>query len=117
MSKTQQLMAALAAAMLVGFLLVGTSEKTEEEKANEAMVSGYAQMSRMTTMKCPKAIKKHTGSQVYTEESTDTDKVSYITRTWKGGKGDNFKIAKCTFTLATGGITELDIDGKKVISK
>ncbi len=115
MSKTQQIMAAVGGVILVGFLLVGTSEKTDQEKASEAMVSGFAQMSRMSSLYCPKEIQKHTGSQVYSAESTESDNVSYITRTWKGGKDDNFKVAICTFA-AVGKITALDIDGKKVIS-
>ena len=109
--------AAVVAVFIVGFLIVGTSEKSEEEKKNDAMVSGYASMSQMASKKCPAAIKKHMGSPVFFPSETESDKQSYMTLTWKGGKDDKYKLITCTFTRSVGGISELVIDGKTVQSK
>jgi len=74
-------------------------------------------MSKMASSKCPKAIKKHTGKPVFFPSNTESDKETYITLTWEGGKNDNFKTAVCRFERAKGGIAELRIDGEVVQSK
>ena len=108
---------AVVGVFIIGFLIVGTSGKSEEEKKNEALVSGDAAMSKMASKKCPAAIKKHVGQSVFFPSETESDKQSYMTLTWKGGKNDNYKLITCTFTRSVGGISELVIDGKTVKSK
>lgn len=118
MSKTQQMIAAVMGCFIAGFLLVGTSkERTNEEREAEAMVRAVSGMSKMAGRKCPVAIKKETGSQVYFVADTDTDKSTYITMSWVGEEGDNFKTAACTLHVSLGGISRLVIDGKVVINK
>lgn len=117
MSKTQQLIVAVLGVFAVGFFIVGTSERTEEQKTNDSMVSGYAAMSKMANNKCKAAVKKHTGNPVFFPSDTQSDKQSYMTLIWTGDPGDSFKTASCTFTRAKGAITELVIDGKTVISR
>ncbi len=117
MSDTAKLIIAVLGVFAVGFFIVGTSEKSEEEKKSDAFVAGYSSMSKMANDKCPKAVKKHTGSPVFFPSDTESDKQSYITMTWIGGPDDNFKKAVCKFVRARGGIGELTIDDKVVISK
>ncbi len=117
MSNVTKLIIAVVGFIVIGFVIVGTSEKSDEEKKNDAFVSGYGAMSSMASKKCPQAIKKHTGSPVYFPSNTDTDKQTYITLTWEGGKNDKFKTAVCRFERARGGIAELVIDGESVISR
>lgn len=116
MSTTTMMIIAVASFFAAGFILVGTSEKSEDEKQVESMVNQYGAMTSMASKKCPEAIKKQTGVDAYFPTSTNSDKQSYITMVWKDHK-EGFKDATCTFKLAIGGISELVIDGKTVISK
>jgi hypothetical protein len=116
MSTTTLTIIAVAGFFAAGFILVGTSEKSDEEKQVESMVNQFGAMTSMASKKCPGAIKQHTGVDAYFPTSTESDKQSYITMVWKDHK-EGFKDATCTFKLAIGGISELVIDGKTIISK
>ena len=116
MSNVTKGILAVVGFFLIGFLIVGTSEKSEEEKKNESLVTGYGTLSRITTMRCKAEIKKHTGANVYFPSETKSDKSSYLTLIWKDNK-EGFKNAECTFTRSKGAITNLVIDGKTYISK
>lgn len=119
MGDTQKLMIAIAGVFAVGFYMVGTNDnQTEEQKEGAAMIRAVAAMQNMASQKCPKLIKKHTGSGVTTLVSrTDSDRATYLTLEWKGEKDDNFKLATCTLQVSLGGISKLVIDGKAVIDK
>lgn len=121
MNNTQKLMAAVVAVFAVGFLLVGgNKEQTNEQREAAGMIRGLAHMQTMANKKCPLAIKKHTGTQVYYATSTDTDHQTYVSLTWDASKTDdkyNFKLADCTLHLTVGGISKLVIDGKTYIEK
>jgi len=121
MSNTQKLMAAVAAVIIIGFLMVGSNkDQSNESKEAAAMIRAVAAMQTMATSKCPAAIKKATGDTVYFATSTDTDKQTYVTMTWDASKTDDkysFKKAECTLHLTLGGISKLVIDGKTIINK
>ena len=118
MNETQKLIAAVVGAIVVGFVLVGSNkEQSTEQKEAAAMIRAVAAMQDMANQKCPAAVKKETGSQVYFPTRTDTDKATYVTLEWDGEKGDNFKTASCTLSLSLGGISHLVIDDKVVIDK
>jgi hypothetical protein len=118
MSHVQKLMIAIIGCFVAGFILVGNSkDKTNEEIQAEAMVRAVAGMSRMASKKCPIAIKKETGTQVYFATKTDTDKETYVTLKWVGEEKDNFNTATCTLHVALGGISKLEIDNKVIIDK
>ncbi|MGR8935638.1 MAG: hypothetical protein ACU837_14785 [Gammaproteobacteria bacterium] len=116
MSTTTLTIIAVFGFFAVGFILVGTSEKSDEEKQIESMVNNYRNLTNMASKKCPEAIKKNTGVDAFFPTSTNSDKQSYITMVWKDHK-EGFKEATCTFKQAIGGISELVIDGKTLISK
>ena len=118
MSKIQQMIVAVIGIFVAGFLLVGNSkEQSVEEREAASMVRAVASMSKMAGNKCPVAIKKETGTQVYFPKDTDTDRATYYTMNWVGEKGDNFETASCTLHVSLGGISRLVIDGKVVINK
>jgi len=114
-------MAAVAAVFIIGFLMVGSNkEDTNESREAAAMIRAVAAMQTMATSKCPVAIKKATGDQVYFATSTDTDKQTYVSMTWDAEETDDkysFKKAECTLHLTIGGISKLVIDGKTIIEK
>jgi hypothetical protein len=119
MSHVQKMIAAVIGCFIAGFMLVGTSkDKTTAEIEAEGMVRAVAGMSRMASKKCPVAIKKETGTQVYFATETDTDKETYVTMKWVGEEGkDSFKTATCTLHVSLGGISKLVIDDKVIIDK
>lgn len=121
MNGTQKLMAAVVGVFVLGFLMVGSNkEKTNEQKENESMVRATVAMETMASRKCPVAIKKFTGDQVYFPTSTDTDHQTFVSMTWDSAKTEDkysFQKAVCTLHETVGGISKLVIDGKTVIEK
>ena len=115
MSEATKIIFAFVGVMIVGFIIVGTSGVTEDQKKSNAGMMHYSNLSRMSTVRCPKAVKKHTGQQVYAISNTITDKQTYFTVEYTNSS-DAFKKASCTINQM-GVLTELVIDGKKVISK
>lgn len=119
MSHVQKLIIAIVGVFVVGFVMVGANKNPSGAKRESAaMIRAVSGMQGMASQKCPKLIKKHTGSQVTTLVSnSDSDRATYLTLEWKGGEGDNFKLATCTLRTSLGGISKLVIDGKVVIDK
>jgi hypothetical protein len=121
MNNIQKLMVAIVGVILVGFLMVGSNkEKTNEFKANAAMIRAVSGMQSMANKKCPSAIKRETGDVVYFPTDTDTDKETYVSLTWDASKTDDkysFQKAECTLHLTLGGISKLVIDDKTIIEK
>lgn len=117
MSDVSKGIAAIVGVFIIGFIIVGTSGKSEKEKQSDSMVAGYAAMSQMATRKCPAAIKAELGVPVYFPSDTESDQQTYIKMTWKGGEKDKYKLITCNFNRSIGGISELVIDGKTIISK
>ena len=121
MNSTQKLMAAVVAVSVIGFLMVGgNDDQTNEQKEAAAMIRSIAAMQTMANNKCPAAVKKHTGTQVYFATATKTDKQTYVSLIWdasQSGDDYNFERAECTLHLTVGGISKLVIDGETVIEK
>ncbi|MBS3955408.1 MAG: hypothetical protein KGZ88_20875 [Methylomicrobium sp.] len=117
MSETQKIIGAVLGVIIIGFLIVGTSkEKTPEEMEAASMMLSYSSMQTMAGQKCPAAVLKETGEQVYFPSETKSDKATFITLMYKG-ETEKFKNASCTLHLNLGGISELIIDDKVVIKK
>ncbi len=118
MNQTQMIIAAGIGVFVAGFLLVGNSKQESDEfRENASMVRAVANLSTMANQKCPRLIKEKTGTQVYFPKNTESDKATYVTMFWEGGKDDNFKTAECTLHAALGGVSKLIIDGETVIDK
>jgi len=120
MSETSKLAIAIVGVIVVGFVMVGLNkQQSTEQKESSAMVRNVFNLQTMATEQCPKAIKEHTGEQVYFPSSTDSDKENYITLKWDGENSQKggFKKASCTIRSVMGGISELIIDDKVIIQR
>lgn len=121
MSETQKIMMAVLGAFVAGFILVGVSkqEPSVEEKEAASTIRNYVAMQTMAGQKCPAAILKETGEQVFFATETTSDKETYITMKWDGEKAASggFKKASCTLRASLGGISELVIDDKVITKK
>lgn len=119
MGNAQKIMLAVVGVFVVGFVMVGgNKEQTVEQKEAAAMVRAIAGMQSMAHKKCPKMIREHTGTSLTSlVSSQETDKATYLTLTWVGEEGDNYKKAVCTITAIRGGISKLVIDDKIIIDK
>jgi hypothetical protein len=121
MSETMKVMLGIGAVFAAGFIMVGLSKQEPSKVEMEAasMIRNYAAIQTMASDKCPPAIKKATGEQVFFPSETLSDKETYITLKWVGenSKNGGFKNASCTLKAALGGISELVIDDKVIIKK
>ncbi|NOU44699.1 MAG: hypothetical protein HOO87_14295 [Methyloglobulus sp.] len=120
MSESMKLAIAVVGAILIGFLMVGLNkQQSNDQKESSAMVRNYFNLQTMATEACPKAILEATGEQVYFPSETESDKENFITLKWVGEKSQKggFKKASCTVRSVMGGISELMIDDKAVISR
>jgi hypothetical protein len=117
MSETSKMLWAVLGAFAIGFIVVGLSKQEESPAQKEAasMIRNYVTIQSMANQKCPEAILKETGEEVYFPSETVSDKETYITLKWVGEKG--FKKASCTVYGTLGGISELIIDDKVLIKK
>ena len=116
-SEAQKLIWAVIGVFVVGFIVVWFSkQETPEQMEAQSMVRNYVTIQSMANQKCPAAILKETGEEVYfPSEDPQSDKETYVTLKWKGEK--NFKEATCTLSGSIGGISELIIDGKTIVKK
>jgi hypothetical protein len=121
MSESGKLAFAVIGVFVIGFAMVGINkmDSSDEQKEGAAMVRSYVALQTMASQKCPDAIKAATKEQVYFPSETESDKDTYITLKWVGenSKTGGFKSASCTVRTIIGGITELKIDDKILISK
>ncbi|MEQ1636789.1 MAG: hypothetical protein ABL903_08845 [Methylococcales bacterium] len=120
MGENQKLMAAVIGIFVLGFVMVALSKQDESPEivAERTRLLTFSSMQGMAGQKCPVAIRNATGTEVYFPISNESDKETYVTLNYKGTeKGDKFKTAECTLTLALGGISKLVIDGNAVIDK
>jgi hypothetical protein len=121
MSETMKIVLAVVGVFVAGFVMVGLSkqEPSDMQKEAAASIRNYVAIQTMASEKCPVAIKKETGEQVFFPSETKSDKDSYITLIWLGENADKggFKKASCTLRAALGGISELIIDDKVLINK
>jgi hypothetical protein len=117
MSDATKLMWAVIGVFVVGFIVVGVSKQESPQQVEaQSMLRNYVAIQQMANQKCPAAILKETGEEVFfPSEDPQTDKETYITLKWKGEK--KFKEASCTLHGSLGGISELVIDGKTLIKK
>jgi hypothetical protein len=121
MSETMKIVIAVIGVFVVGFIMVGVSkdEPSNAQKEAAATIRNFVAIQTMASEKCPVAIKKETGEQVFFPSETKSDKETYITLIWVGEntKTGGFKKASCTLHAALGGISELIIDDKVIIKK
>ena len=121
MSETMKIVIAILGVFVAVFVMVGVSkdEPSDAQKEAAAGIRNYVAIQTMANEKCPVAIKKETGEQVFFPTETKTDRETYITLIWDGEniKTGGFKKAACTLHASLGGISELIVDDKVIIKK
>ncbi|SMF93429.1 hypothetical protein SAMN02949497_0710 [Methylomagnum ishizawai] len=103
---------AFAVLMIVGFILVGTTRETPQEKMQGAFLQTSNMLATLALKKCGEAVKAETGSEPYTPSQTDGDHMSHVTLIWENI--GSAKRAECRYVMDQG-ISLLQIDDRKVI--
>ncbi|MDP7537229.1 MAG: hypothetical protein QF470_05325 [Methylococcales bacterium] len=84
----------------------------EEQKAFNAVLMHYNNLSRIAQYQCPRVILKHTDEKPYVVKNSDSDKQAYMTLTYRGD--NEFSESICT-VARLGKVAKLLVDGRKII--
>lgn len=112
MSEVTKILIAFVLVMITGGVIIATSGVSDEQRASNAVLTHYSNMSRIAGYQCPTAVLKHTGEKAYIVEKTDSDKETYLTLTYKGE--EKFSTASCTIDRL-GKVTQVVVDGKDMM--
>lgn len=110
MSQVTKVLLLFGAVMVVGFVIVGTSRETQEDKLQAASQQA-SMMSKLAMDKCSAAIYAHAKERVYTPANTSTDNMNYAQFTWRASGA--VKEAECRYETGSG-ITSLKVNGETV---
>jgi hypothetical protein len=119
MGNAQKMMIAVAGVFAIGFYMVGANKDvSDDQRKSASMIRDVANMQRIAHKRCLQLIEEHTGKGYAGLVSrSESDKSTYLTLEWEGGKDDNFKDVSCTVSVVEGGISEFIVDGKTIIDK
>jgi hypothetical protein len=115
MGKKQNIIIVVAGVLVFGFLVFSVINQSNKNQESVSQVPSLVAMQGMANQKCPKLIQNKTGTQVHFPSKSDTDKKTYLTMEWTGGKGSNFKTASCTLLVSSGTVSKLVIDDQVLI--
>ena len=105
---------AIVFVMLIGFIIVGTTKPTEQEKQSGAFLATSSMLSSLALDKCSAAVKQETGATPYTPTESDSDRRLFVKLVWLNV--GSAKRAECRYVMDQG-ITLLQIDDRDVIKK
>lgn len=100
--------------MAVGFVIVGTTRETPQEKIQGAFLQTSNMLASLALDKCAQAVKNEIGTHPYTPSESDSDHVTHVTLIWNNV--GSVKRAECRYVMDQG-ITLLKIDDRAVIEK
>jgi hypothetical protein len=100
--------------MAVGFVIVGGTRETQQEKVQGAFLQTKGMLNNLALDKCSAAVKEQVGSHPYTPSESSSDNMSYVNLIWNNV--GSAKRAECRYVMDQG-ITLLKIDDKAVIEK
>jgi hypothetical protein len=100
--------------MIVGFVIVGTTRETPQEKMQGAFLQTSNLLSSIALDKCSEAVKQEVKTHPYTPSESDSDHVTHVTLIWNNV--GSVKRAECRYVMDQG-ITLLKIDERVVIEK
>jgi hypothetical protein len=100
--------------MVVGFVIVGTTRETPQEKMQGAFLQTSNLLGSVALDKCSEAVKKEAGTHPYTPSETDSDHATHATLIWNNV--GSVKRAECRYVMDQG-ITLLKIDERTVTEK
>jgi hypothetical protein len=100
--------------MAVGFIIVGTTRETPQEKIQGAFLQTSSMLSSLALDKCSEAVKTEIGTHPYTPSESSSDNMSYVFLAWNNV--GSAKRAECRYIMDQG-ITLLKIDDRTLIEK
>ncbi|MFM8443843.1 MAG: hypothetical protein ACKN9W_10965 [Methylococcus sp.] len=107
-------MIGFAVLMIVGFVIVGTTRETQQEKVQGAFLQTSGMLNSLALDKCTEAVRKEVGAHPYTPSESSSDSMSYVSLAWNNV--GSAKRAECRYILDQG-ITFLKIDDRTLIEK
>ena len=107
-------MIGFAILMIVGFVIVGTTRETQQEKVQGAFLQTSGMLNSLALDKCTEAVRKEVGAHPYTPSESSSDSMSYVSLAWNNV--GSAKRAECRYILDQG-ITFLKIDDRTLIEK
>lgn len=105
---------AVLAVMVVGFIIIGTTKETDQEKKSGAFLMTSSLLSSLALDKCTAAVKQETGANPYTPSESESDHRLFVRLLWNNV--GTAKHAECRYVMDQG-ITLLKIDDRVVIQK
>jgi hypothetical protein len=103
-----------AIVIIVGFLIVGTTRETQQEKVQGAFLQTSGLLNNLALSKCSEAVRKETSAHPYTPSESNSDNMTYVSLAWNNVGAA--KRVECRY-VADQGITLLKIDDRTVIEK
>lgn len=113
-SQMMKVVVGFAIVMVVGFLIVGSTRETQQEKVQGAFLQTAGMLSNLALDKCSQAVEKEAGAHPYTPSESASDNMSYVTLIWNNV--GSLKRAECRYVIDQG-ITLLKADDRTVIQK
>jgi len=105
---------AFVAIMIVGFVIVGTTRESQQEKVQGAFLQTSSLLSNLALSKCSDAVKAETGAHAYNPSESNSDHMTYVTLIWNNV--GSAKKVECRYVMDQG-VTLLRVDERTVIAK
>lgn len=100
--------------MIVGFIIVGTTRETQQEKIQGAFLQTSGMLNNLALDKCSEAVRKEVGTHPYTPSESASDNMTYVTLIWNNV--GTAKHAECRYIMDQG-ISLLRVDDRTLIQK
>jgi hypothetical protein len=100
--------------MVVGFVIIGTTRETQQEKIQGAFLQTSGLLNNLALDKCSEAVRQEVGAHPYTPSESDSDGMSHVTLIWNNV--GSAKRAECRYVVDQG-ITLLRVDDRTVVEK
>lgn len=111
MSPITKALIMFGAVMVVGFIIVGSTKETAEEKKLQATSLQSSMLHKLAQEKCSNAIYSKANERVYTPSESSGDNSNYIRLVWRDN--GSIKEAECRYETGNG-ISLLKINGETV---
>lgn len=100
--------------MAVGFIIVGSTRETQQEKVQSAFLQTSGMLNSLALSKCSEAVQKEVGAHPYTPSESNSDGMSYVHLVWLNAGSS--QRAECRYIIDQG-ITLLRVDDKLLVEK
>ncbi len=114
-SQAFKLFLAFVGIMAIGFVIVGTTRETQQEKVQGAFLQTANLLGSLALDKCSSAVAEQVGEPPYTPSETSSDHLSYVNLKWTGSVG-TARQAECRYVMDQG-VVLLKIDDRTVVQK